>query len=25
MDEDGQLVLETPGGRRSIAAADVFF
>ncbi|TCM78666.1 biotin--[acetyl-CoA-carboxylase] ligase [Rhodovulum steppense] len=25
VDEDGQLVLETAGGRRSIAAADVFF
>lgn len=25
VDEDGQLVLETPGGRRAIAAADVFF
>ncbi|OLS51172.1 biotin--[acetyl-CoA-carboxylase] ligase [Rhodovulum sulfidophilum] len=25
VDEDGQLVIETPGGRRAIAAADVFF
>ncbi|WP_290442910.1 biotin--[acetyl-CoA-carboxylase] ligase [Rhodovulum tesquicola] len=25
VDEDGQLVLETAGGRRTIAAADVFF
>jgi len=25
VDEDGQLVLETQGGRRTIAAADVFF
>lgn len=25
VDEDGQLVLDTPGGQRVIAAADVFF